>query len=104
MRWHQTDGFSLHDFSAVLSISDSYALADDEKRPFVSVTCSAASKVLTMGLNPGEQCLVTNVGGTNAITVKNISGDTGTSVGTGKVALVIGGTSTADTVVVKVLN
>ena len=44
------------------------------------------------------------IGGTNAVTVKNVDGDTGVSVGAGKVALAIGGTSTADTFVCKVLN
>ena len=104
MKWKNTDGWNLSDMAAVLTLSDSYELKDDEKRPFISFSCSAASKVLTMGLGAGQTCIVTNVGGTNAVTVKNIAGDTGTSVAAGKVALVIGGSSTADTVVVKVLN
>lgn len=104
MKFHNTDGWDLSDMSAVVSMSDSAELTADEKRPFISFTCSAASKVLTLGLAEGQQCIVTNVGGTNAVTVKNISGDTGTSVAAGKVALCIGGSSTADTCVCKVLN
>ena len=34
--------------------------------------------------------IVTNIGGTNAVTVKAISGDTGTSVAAGKCAICIG--------------
>ena len=104
MRWHQTDGFSLHDFNASVTFATDYALTDDEKRPFINATASAASKVLTLGLNPGDTCIVYNAGGTNAFTVKNISGDTGTSVAKGKAALCIGGTSTADTTVCVLLN
>lgn len=104
MRWKNTDGWDLSDMSAVLSMSDSTALTADQKRPFISFTCSAASKTLTLGLAEGQSCIVTNVGGTNAVTVVNISGDTGTSVAAGKVALCIGGSSTADTFVCKVLN
>ena len=86
-----------------LSISDHYSLTDNEKRQNISVTCSAASKVVTLGFAEGETCFITNVGGTNAVTVKNVAGDTGTSLGTGKVAYVIA-SQTADATVVKVLN
>ena len=86
-----------------ISISDHYSLTANEKRQNISVTCSAASKVLTLGLPEGETCFITNVGGTNAVTIKNVSGDTGTSLATGKVAYVIA-SATADATVVKVLN
>ena len=46
---------------------------------------------------------VANIGGTNAVTVKAISGDTGTSVGAGKVAIVIAST-TANASKIYVLN
>lgn len=104
MKFHNTDGWNLSDLSASISMSDSAALTEEQKRPFIGFTCSAASKVLTLGLAEGQQCIVTNVGGTNAVTVKNISGDTGTSVAAGKVALCIGGSSMADTFTCKVLN
>ena len=86
-----------------LSISASYELAANERRQNISVTCSAASKTVTLGLDEGETCFITNVGSTNAITLKNVAGDTGTSLATGKVAYVIG-SKTADATVVKVLN
>ena len=104
MQWHYTNGWSLGEFSTELTMSANYELKAHEKTPFISFTCSAASKVLTLGLEPGDTAIVTNIGGTNAVTVKNIAGDTGVSVGAGKVALCIGGTSTADTSVCKVLN
>ena len=46
---------------------------------------------------------VANIGGTNAVTVKAISGDTGTSVAAGKVAIVIA-SSTANASKIYVLN
>ena len=47
--------------------------------------------------------IVANIGGTNAVTVKAITGDTGTSVAAGKVALVIG-SATANASKIYVLN
>lgn len=98
-----TDGWSLDDLAAKLSFSANYELKEDEKRPFISFVCSAASKTLTLGLGDGETAFVTNVGGTNAVTVKNVVGDTGTSVAAGKCAIVIG-SPTADASKVYVLN
>lgn len=104
MLWKYTNGFNPKEFSTNLSISDSVALTDDEKDLFVSVVCSAASKTVTLGLEEGQFMVIANVGGSNAVTLKNVSGDTGTSLAAGKVALVIGGSSTADTVKAYVLN
>ena len=89
MKWHYTDGWNLDDFSASLSISDDYELKEGEHVPFVAFTCSAASKSIVLGLSEGDVMFVANIGGTNAVTVKAITGDTGTSVGAGKVAIVI---------------
>lgn len=88
--WHYTNGWNLDDFSSAISMSDDATLKVAEKTPFVSFTCSAASKSLVLGLEPGDFMVVANIGGTNAVTVKAISGDTGTSVAAGKVALCIG--------------
>ena len=90
MKWGFTDGWKLGDLSAVIEKADSYALAEDEKKPFVNVSMSAASKALTLGLDVGDVMVVSNIGGSNAVTVKAIDGDTGTSVAAGKVALCIG--------------
>ena len=103
MKWKNTDGWDLSDMTAKVAMSDSYALKADEKRPIIAFACSAASKTLTLGLADGQGAIIMNTGGTNAVTVKNVSGDSGTSVAAGKVALVIGST-TANGSSVAVLN
>ena len=101
MKWQYSNGWQLDDFAASISIEDDYALGAEEKRPFVAFTCSAASKSIVLGLNPGDTMIVTNVGGTNAVTIKAITGDTGTSVAAGKTALCIGsGTANASKILV----
>ena len=102
-KWRFADGWDLSDLSTNLTISDSAELTEEQKLPFVNVTASAASKTVTLGLKDGQTVLVTNTGGTNAFTLKNVSGDTGTSVAAGKCAIVVAST-TADGSVVAVLN
>ena len=103
MNWQYTGGWNLDDFSRSLSIEDDYTLKADEKAPFVSFVCSAASKSIVLGIGDGDVMFVANIGGTNAVTVKAITGDTGTSVAAGKVAIVIGST-TANASKIYVLN
>ena len=75
----------------VLSMEDSATLSDAKRNSLVlQFSCSAASKSLTLGLADKQIMIVCNFGETNAVTVKARTGDTGTSIGTGKVALVIG--------------
>lgn len=103
--WKYTGGFDAAlDFCETVEIDDDAALADGQKDLFVRVSASAASKVLTLGLDDGQFMVIANVGASNAISLKNIAADTGTSLAAGKVALVIGGSSTADSVKVYVLN
>ena len=103
MKWHFSDGWNLDDFSVSLAMEDDAALETEQKVPFVAFSCSAASKSLVLGVAPGDFMLVANIGGTNAVTVKAITGDTGTSVAAGKVALVIG-SGTANASKIYVLN
>lgn len=103
MKWNYTDGWGLDDLSAHVESAVDYTLGADEKKPFVSCVFSAASKSLTLGLAPGDHMIVSNIGGTNAVTVKAITGDTGTSVAAGKVALAIG-SGTANASKIYVLN
>lgn len=103
MNWKYSNGFNPTEFVTAISIGDDYALAADEKDLFLSFTCSAASKKLTLGIEPNQFMIVANIGGTNAVTVAAIDGDTGTSVGAGKVALVIG-SATANASKIYVLN
>lgn len=86
-----------------LSKSNNYSLEDDEKVAYVGVTLSAASKTLTLGMPNNAVCIVVNEGGSNAFTLKNVSGDSGTSIAAGKVALVRAST-TANGSKVYVLN
>ena len=103
MKWHFSDGWNLDDFSVSLSLEDDAKLTAEQKVPFVAFSCSAASKALTLALEDGDCMIVANIGGTNAVTVKAITGDTGTSVSAGKVAIVIA-SSTANASKIYVLN
>lgn len=103
MKWNWTGGWNLDDFSKLITSAVDYTLAEDEKTPFISCVFSAASKALTLGLRDGDVMFVANIGGTNAVTVKAIAGDTGTSVAAGKVAICIGST-TANASKIYVLN
>lgn len=96
-----TNGYS--GVASMITTADSMTLADNQKKAVVCLTASAASKTVTLGLKDGETMIVCNVGGTNALTLKNVDGDTGTSLATGKVALVIA-SSTADGSKIYVLN
>lgn len=103
-QWHYSGGFDAAlDFCEAVSMSDDAELTDKQKDLFVSFTCSAASKSLVLGLDEGQFMVVANIGGTNAVTVKAIKGDTGTSVAAGKVALCIG-SATANASKIYVLN
>ena len=103
MNWKYSNGFNPTEFVTALSISDDYSLTEEERDLFLSFTCSAASKKITLGIEPNQFMIVANVGGTNAVTVAAIKNDTGTSVGAGKVALVIG-SATANASKIYVLN
>lgn len=103
MQFKYTGGFDPVEFASAVTFDADYALTDAEKDLFVQAVASAASKKLTLGLQGGQFMLIANVGATNAFTVKNVADDTGTSLATGKVALVIGST-TADASKVYVLN
>lgn len=90
--------------SVAISKAVDYALTDAEKANLTFLlTATAASKTFTLGLTTGQVAFVHNAGGTNAFTVKNISGDTGTSLAAGKTLLFVAGT-TADTNTVVALN
>ena len=71
-----------------LTKSNNYTLADGEKVPYIGITLSAASKTVTLELPDGVCALVVNEGGSNAFTLKNVSGDSGTSIAAGKAYLV----------------
>ena len=103
MEWRYTDGYDTAEFSKTIRKDDSYALAEDEKQLFVNFEFTAASKILTLGLAEGQAMIVNNIAASRAATVKNLSGDSGTSVAAGKVALVYG-SQTSDATKILVLN
>lgn len=87
--------------SLALSKEDDYALTAAEKANLVFlITLTEASKTVTLGLSAGQVAFVHNSGATNAFKVKNVAGDTETSLATGKTLLVIGSaTANASTVI-----
>ena len=89
--------------STTLSKSADYSLAASEKKPYIGITLSAASKTVTLGLDNGQVAIVVNEGGTNAFTLKNVSGDSGTSLAAGKLAIITA-SKTANGSKVYVLN
>lgn len=91
----------LHGIS--LSKAADYALTEEEKGAYIGITMTAASKTLTLGLKDGDVSFIVNEGGTNAVTIKNVSGDTGTSLGAGKAAVIVAST-TANASVVTILT
>lgn len=103
MQFKYTDGFELADFAAPVSTAVDYTLKAEEKRPFIAIVATAASKTVTLDLADGDVAIVSNVGASNAFTLKNVAGDTGTSVAAGKVAFVFAST-TADASKVYILN
>lgn len=103
MEWKYGNGFDPAEFCTAITFDAHTTLTDSQKDLFVSATASAASKTLTLDLPAGQTMILSNVGGTNAFTVKNVSGDSGTSLATGKVALIIAST-TANATKVYVLN
>lgn len=86
--------------SVVIEKAADYALAAAEKANlFFSLEATAASKVFTLGLAAGQIALVYNHG-TETFTLKNVAADTGTSIATTKLVLVVGSaTANASTVV-----
>lgn len=81
-----------------------YTLSDAEiAAPYICVELTAASKAVTLGIGEGQLMFVANVGGTNAFTLKGRSGDSGTSLAAGKVAIVFG-SKTANATKIYVLN
>jgi len=102
MQMKFSGGWTLDDLNDHISVAVDTKLADAHKRPFLGVTLTAASKKVTLDLDDGDMMILVNEGGTNAFTVKNVDGDTGTSVAAGQVVLVIA-SRTADATVVKAL-
>lgn len=92
-----TSGGRVVGVTAIAKAADYALTAAERSCELVKCEMTAASKVLTLGMAENQLVLVKNVGATNAFTVKNISGDTGTSLAAGKSVLLIAGGATANT-------
>lgn len=86
--------------SKIIEKAADYALTAAEKANLAfSLKATAGSKTFTLGLAAGQIALVYNHG-TDTFTVKNVAGDTGTSLATTKLLLIIGSaTANASTVI-----
>lgn len=99
MQMKYSGGWTLDDLNDHISVAVDTELAETHRRPFLGVTLTAASKKVTLGLDDGDMMILVNEGDTNAFTVKNVAGDTGTSVAAGSAVLVIASTTANGTVV-----
>lgn len=102
MTWKYSNGFDPSEFATSIAFDDSVELKESEKDLFLAIDAKSASKNVVLGLEAGQFMVIANVGSI-AATVKNLSGDTGTSLASGKTALVIGAL-TSDATKCYVLN
>jgi hypothetical protein len=73
--------------ASVITLSDNMTLPEKDRAFVLVVGATAASKTLTLDLPDDACCIVIN-GGSNTFTLKNVSGDTGTSVTSADIYLV----------------
>lgn len=90
-----TNGYSQDIYGSKLTLAGDHTLTDQEKCLVVSINMTAASKTVILGVADGDAMTVINIG-SNTFTVKNIAGDTGTSLEANGMVTVIGGGDTAD--------
>lgn len=80
--------------ASYVSSANSLTLAEKDRAFVVLCDITAGSKTVTLDLPEFACCIVANIG-INTFTLKNVSGDTGTSVAAGK-AFMIMASQTAD--------
>lgn len=73
--------------ASVISTGANMTLAEKDRAFILAIRATAASKTVTLDLQDDACCIVFN-GGSNTFTLKNVSGDSGTSVAAGGVYLV----------------
>lgn len=103
MQWKYSNGYDTAEFCSAFELEDDKTLGEYEKDLFLKASASASSKTITLGLADNQPMFIANVGASVAFSVKNLTGDSGTSIAAGKVALVLGST-TANGTKVYVLN
>ena len=72
---------------SIVSKGANYTLQENEKAAVIALAATASSKTFTLDLPDYTVAIVVNVG-VNAFTLKNVSGDSGTSIAGGKVYLI----------------
>lgn len=80
--------------AARISTGANMTLSEKDRAFILMINATASSKTVTLDLPDGACCIVANPG-SNAFTLKNVSGDTGTSIAANTVYL-IRGSRTAD--------
>lgn len=73
----------------VLALTGNYTLSDIDKMTETLEVGSASAVTLTLGGAEGQTFHIENTNASDAITLKNVSGDSGTSLAAGKIAYVI---------------
>lgn len=87
--------------ASTITLSDNMTLQEQDRAFVLVVNATAASKTLTLDLPNGACCIVVNDSDDNTFTLKNDSGDTGTSVASGGVYLVKASQTANGTMVVQ---
>lgn len=80
--------------ASVISAGDSVKLKPDQWAFYIGVSLTAASKTVTLDLPEGAVAIVANEG-SNAFTLKNVSGDSGTDM-TAAATFLVRASQTAD--------
>lgn len=73
--------------STAISTGANMTLPEKDRAFVIAINATAASKTVTLDLPDGATCIVINTGD-NAFTLKNVSGDAGTSVASAGIYLV----------------
>lgn len=86
--------------ASVITLSDNMTLAEKDRAFILVIMATAASKTVTLDLPDYACCIVFN-GGSNTFTLKNVSGDSGTSVAAGKAFMIAASRTANETKVVQ---
>jgi hypothetical protein len=87
--------------ASTITLSDNMTLPEQDRAFVLLVNATAASKTLTLDL-PDDACCIVK-GDSNTFTLKNVSGDTGTSVASGGVYLVKASREANGTMIVQIV-
>lgn len=86
--------------ASVISTGANMTLEEKDRAFILVIRATAASKTVTLDLPDYACCIVFN-GGSNTFTLKNVSGDSGTSVAAGKAFMIAASRTANETKVVQ---